>query len=543
MRLVVPLLIATLALAFAAPVAAGGPTAPVTSTLAPEGLGESFVPGVRLVSELPGGYVEEEFILSGAANNYTYAELPVRDELVLLQTDVPWTTRIIVRRPPDAAAFNGTVVIEWWNSTAQFDTAPVWDPSAEFFVREGWIYVGVTNSPTSIGHLVGGCRTFGLLPPTCGTRYAGLSIPEAGVAFEMGSQIANKLKGNDADRPIPPGYDVERIYHSGQSQQGGSIITYATAFHFPINDGYFVQAASGARPINFLPNCEPSPDNPSPPSYPACTPRVQGADALVATDLPVPLVQAMTETDVPRAAARGSRQPDSENFRYYEMAGVAHTHVHKNVELIPAGFLGGPLAPPLFLEDACLNPLNTGADGPVFGKYLQNAMWANLDRQVKQGIAPPSGELIELDAAGGIARGPLGNAIGGIRLPALEVPIASYTGVNLVDPAVPLFLQSLLGLFCFLTGSSADFDDVTLATLYQNNDDYVSDVHAAAKDLRRDGFLLQTAVNQIVADAEAADVMGEDGCGSGGGAALAILPLAWWRSRRAIGRRQREGRS
>ncbi len=125
----------------------------------------------------------------------------------------------------------------------------------------------------------------------------------------------------------------------------------------------------------------------------------------------------------------------------------------------------------------------------------------------------------------------------------MEVPIASYTGVNIVDPSMPLFLKSLLGLFCFLTGSTSDFDDVTLATLYQNNDDYVSDVRTAAKGLRQEGFLLQTAVNQIVADAEAANVMGEDGCGSGSGAARAILPLAWWRSRRAIGRRQHEERS
>ncbi len=529
MRHLAPLLIALL---LAGPALAGGPTAPVASHPAPEGVGEAFVPGVRLVSELPGGYVEEEFILSGAANNYTYAQPPVRDELVVLQPDVPWTTRLIVRRPPDPRAFGGTVVIEWWNSTAQFDTAPVWDPSAEFFVRENWIYVGVTNSPTSIDHLTGGCMTLGVLPPTCGTRYAGLSIPEAGVAFEMMSQIANKLKSLDADRPIPLSYDVERIFHTGQSQQGGSVITYATAFHFPANDGYFVQGATGARPINFQPSCTRDPDsNPSPPPYPACTPRLTGPDALVATDLPVPLVQALAETDVPGSLRRGGRQADTETYRYYEMTGVAHTTVHEDVELLPQGFLG---LPRLTLEDACLNPLNTSADGPVFGSYLMNAMWANLDSQARFGIDPPFGDPLQIDAAGAIARDALGNAQGGVRLPAIEVPIAAYTGTNIIDPNVFPPLQPLLGLFCRLTGSVDAFDHATLATLYQNNSGYVRRVRAAATALRVEGFLLRAAVDQIVADAEAANIMGEDSCGRGSGASLAILPLAWWRSRRAL---------
>jgi hypothetical protein len=68
---------------------------------------------------------------------------------------------MILRRPASHGPFNGTVVIEWWNSTADFDTAPVWDASAEYFARNGIVYVGVTNSNQSMDYLVGGCR-----PPT-----------------------------------------------------------------------------------------------------------------------------------------------------------------------------------------------------------------------------------------------------------------------------------------------------------------------------------------------------------------------------------------
>ncbi|MAE95416.1 MAG: hypothetical protein CL910_12205 [Deltaproteobacteria bacterium] len=497
------------------------------TVMAPPDLGESFSPGFRLVSELPGNYVEEEFILSGQANLYTYAEDPVPDELEILQPDVPWTTRIIVRRPPDPADFGGSVVVEWWNSTAGFDTAPVWDPSAEFFVQEGWIYVGVTNSTTSIDHLVEGCALFGgILPATCTGRYASLSLPENGVAFEMVSQIAALLKSQQLDRPIPLDYGVERLYHSGQSQQGGSMITYATAFHDDVNDGYFVQAASGARPINFGTDCA----DPAALPYPDCTPRLQGDDSLVATDLPVPVFHAMTETDVPGSVQRGARQADTPTYRYYEMTGVAHTTVHEGVEVIPSLFG----QPPLLLEDVCLGKPNTSADGPVFGSYLLNAMWASLDGQVRSGRTPPHGELMVVDGAGALVRDGRGNALGGIRLPAIEVPIAAYTGNNVVNPTtVPGFLQPLLGLFCFLTGTVTDFDHATLATLYQDNDDYARKVKIAAQELRAEGFLLKRSVDQIIADAEAADIMGESACGLGAELALVLLPWAAWRRRRS----------
>ena len=97
--------------------------------------------------------MEEELFVSGGATVYTYEEQPRREVVVPREPGVPYKTRLIVRRPADPARFSGTVVVEWWNSTASFDSAPVWDASAEFFAREGWIYVGVTNSNTPIAFL------------------------------------------------------------------------------------------------------------------------------------------------------------------------------------------------------------------------------------------------------------------------------------------------------------------------------------------------------------------------------------------------------
>ena len=276
--------------------AIAGPTDAIVITAPPEGEGDAFVPGVRLVEDLPKPYVETEYLVSGQATVFNYATNPsqAQSELVAIAEAVPYKTRMIVRRPTRATRFNGTVVIEWWNSTAGFDTAPAWDPSAEYFARKGIVYVGVTNSATSIEHLLGGCVLFGITEPTCGTRYASLSIPENGLAYEMMSQIATVLKTSGSNSPLPSDFQVKRLFHVGESQQGGSVITYANSFHLDgINDGYFIQAAARARAINFGPSCEEEDSQP----FPDCTPRLQYPENLVRTDLPVPVYQAVTQTD------------------------------------------------------------------------------------------------------------------------------------------------------------------------------------------------------------------------------------------------------
>ncbi len=440
-----------------APASWAAPTDPIVVEAPDAALGPAFPTGFRAIANLSQPYVEEEFLVSGAATLYTYNDPPVPTEVVPVQTGVPYKTRLIVRRPADPAAFNGTVVIEWWNSTAGFDTSPSWEASAEYFGRKGIIYVGVTNSDNAIRFLRGGCRLFGLLPPICGTRYRTLSLPENGLAYEMMSQLAHALRSGNGS-PLAAQYEVARVFHAGQSQQGGSVITYATAFHFPDNAGYFMQAAFSARPINFGPAC----GSAGAPVYPGCTPQLTGADRLVRTDLRVPVIRAQTETDMGSVAsgfgvlALGARQNDAEFFRYYEMAGTAHNVVHKNIDVAGTG---------LTLDDFCLDPINSLADGPVYGSYLYNAMWENMERQLTQGVPMPRAEKL-IESNGDLARDAHGNVRGGLRLPELDVPIASYAPSNTLDPALPAFLQPIGGLVCRLSGAVTDFDNITLNALY-----------------------------------------------------------------------------
>ena len=84
-------------------------------------------PFIAWFQDLPSmGYVEEEYSVSGKANIYGYLDDVGEDPRVVVQTpDVPYTTRILVRRPADCMdkagkcrRFNGTVYVEVLNATA-----------------------------------------------------------------------------------------------------------------------------------------------------------------------------------------------------------------------------------------------------------------------------------------------------------------------------------------------------------------------------------------------------------------------------------------
>jgi hypothetical protein len=479
--------------------AAAGPTDPVTVEDPPTDQGLPFLPGVRLVEDLAQEYVEEEFFISGEATLYNYGHNPPNSptDIVSIDEDVPYRTRIIVRRPSKPSKANGTVVIEWWNSTAGFDTAPAWDVSAEYFANEGVTYVGVTNSTTSLGFMVTGCRLFGVFPPACGTRYATLSMPENGLAYDIVNQIANLLKSDDPSNPLPKGFRPDIVLHAGESQQAGSVVTFATAFHEPgVSDGYFVQSGFSARPINFGPACGSEGALP----FPDCTPRLAYPASLVDTNLPVPVYQTVTQTDFEGLGfSVFARQPDTPTYRYYEITGGSHTTVHKGVELVPGD-------PPVLLSDLCLEELNTLADGPVFGAYVLNALWERMQEQVLDGAVPPAGVLMDTSASFDLLRDANENVLGGVRLPSITAPTATYVSTATANPALPAFLAGFANLVCRLSGAVQPFDQATLDGLYPEHAAYVSAVADGANSLKAQGLLLQQDAVKIKAAAGQSDI-------------------------------------
>ena len=461
----------------------------------PEGL--PHIPGTRAVADLEQDVVEEEFFFSGFADVYTYEEGNVHlGEKVIKAEDLPYKTRIIVRRPAKGKDFNGTVVIESMNSTARFDTQPSWDPSAEYFAREGIVYIGATTSGNgSIPFLRGGCGGFA---PSCGSRYASLGMMDNGQEYQMLNQLAASLKAKRG--PLPKSFGrVERVFLSGQSQQGGSIITHASEFDSDAVDGYFFMGASSARRIS---------DG---------APRLQGDERRVRTDLPVPVYRGSSETDVGTGA---TRQDDTDtspfaSFRLIEVPATSHNTVHE-VEVLP----GLPLS---FL---CVNQPYSLADGPIFGSHVWNAMWENMRIQVDEGILPPYASRIEIDG-GVIVRDEFENALGGVRLPELDLPTNSYFSprnegklicgdpdapgfpgcIPSFEPAISDFLlRFIASLACGLNGSLDPLSQETLDELYPNHGDYVSGIADLTNQLMADRFLLPADGEIHKTDAAESDI-------------------------------------
>ena len=110
--------------------------------------------------------------------------------------------------------------------------------------------------------------------------------------------------------------------------------------------------------------------------------------------------------------------------------------------------------------------------------------------------------LLLLDQNGQIARDEFGNALGGVRLPEMDVPTGSHNPpTNQADPNLPPFLQFLGNLACALSGSVSPFDQATLDTLYPDHDTYQSQVVESVNALKAQGLLLQSDAVSTITEA------------------------------------------
>ncbi|HWH78546.1 MAG TPA: alpha/beta hydrolase domain-containing protein, partial [Candidatus Binatus sp.] len=101
-----------------------------------------------------------------------------------------------------------------------------------------------------------------------------------------------------------------------------------------------------------------------------------------------------------------------------------------------------------------------------------------------------------------------GNDIAGIRLPAVEVPIGTYTGWNLRPRGLAEGeLSGLLGSFIPFAKTKAQRRTsgdprLSLEDRYRNHDDYVRQVSTAARILVEQRYLLADDAERIIAEAK-----------------------------------------
>src|SRR6476659_6727543 len=120
---------------------------PVTATSYPFGAADhTLVP--EDLSKV--GYVEDEYLVSGKANVYTW---PATGPAVVRTPDAPYTTRVLVRMPAKGQHFSGNVVVEMLNPSNLFDLNIGWAVAHRQMIANGDAWVGITAKPIAIAAL------------------------------------------------------------------------------------------------------------------------------------------------------------------------------------------------------------------------------------------------------------------------------------------------------------------------------------------------------------------------------------------------------
>ena len=87
-----------------------------------------------------------EYFFSGSAKSYIATDdLGADGKWNVQPADAAeYNSRMVVLRPINADDFNGTVVVEWFNVTGGIDAAPDMLQMHTEFIREGYVWVGVS---------------------------------------------------------------------------------------------------------------------------------------------------------------------------------------------------------------------------------------------------------------------------------------------------------------------------------------------------------------------------------------------------------------
>ena len=399
------------------------------------------------------GYEEQEYFLTGTARAFDPVGALGSDGRwsVTPSTTAPYKTRILVRRPVDPAKFNGTVVVEWLNVTAGFDTSPDWSFERTELMRRGFAWVGVSAQFVGIegtGGFFPGLKTFDPV------RYGTLSHPGDIYSYDMYSQAGHLLRHPQGINPLA-GLDVDHLMADGESQSASRMTTYVNAIApvAKVYDAFLIHSrASGASSLSLS---GPGATMPNP--------------TFIRTDISTPVLVVESENDVIRNLP--ARQGDSSRYRLWEMAGTSHVDAYA---LGPAAIA--------FLN--CDKPVNSGP-----GHYIMHTAIRRLWKWMRHPSSPPpSSPLITVDAQGAIVRDALGNALGGIRTPEVDVPIATLSGVGNTPSG-----------FCGLFGVTTPFMPQQLTNLYGTQVNYTFRfVVATARMLDSKFLLTDDAVDMIM---------------------------------------------
>jgi hypothetical protein len=435
------------------------------------------------------GYAMQEYAVSGIATSYRSAGLDDSGTISTAET-APYKTRIVLIRPADPKRFNGTVLVEWLNVTGGLDVPVDWTSLHRELVRSGFAYVGVTAQKVGIdgGGLGMGGPNARALKAADPARYGSLSHPGDAYSFDIYSQIGRFLKSRNG-AALFGSVPISRAIAIGQSQSAFFMTTYVNDIDpiAKVYDGIIIHSRGGSA-VGLSGHIDPVEVAKAPPMR-------------LRANLRVPVMQIVTETDLMTLAGGfyGARQPDNGHLRTWEVAGASHADNYL--------FLAGQIDTGRESIDkltALLEPTKSLApgmtapdfinDGPQH-HYIAEAALRAMDRWLKTGKAPSAAEPMKVDAGPppSLMRDADGLALGGIRSPWVDAPVALISGVS---PATSLQAS--------LFGFTKPFDAEKLNSLYPaGRQEYLAKFSTSLDNAIKDGFILADDRQEIMALATA----------------------------------------
>jgi Alpha/beta hydrolase domain len=458
--------LATLAGAAPAGAAGGSDVYAATATLSgPVTTGHVIEPlsgvGTNLAAN---GYVEQEYFASGTAHAFKATSSPSDGRWTIEPTtSAPYETRLIVRRPSSPKKFNGTVVVEWLNVSAG-ESSPDWDYLNPMLMAEGYAWVGVSAQALAINggsSILGTQSAGGGLMQQEPSRYGSLHHPGDPYALDMYAQIGlalRKAHGSDVLGSLHPHHFVA----AGESQSAFYMTDFADALQ-PLThayDGIFIHSRGGSGAGIGSGN------------------GLKG-DLRIRTDLSVPVFMFETQTDLTTLGYAPAQQPNTARIRTWEVAGTSHADAYL------FGGNGGILG--------CTQPIN---DGPQH--QVVQAAFTAFDKWVVDGAAPPTPSPFHLAGTNPTtyATDKNGNVIGGVRTPAVDVPISTLSGQ--APPGATVI--------CSLFGSATPLSASTLAALYPTKADYIADYTRSLDKAIKGGYILATDRSEMLDQAQQAPI-------------------------------------
>jgi hypothetical protein len=430
------------------------------------------------------GYVEEEFVVSGAASVYDWAA----DGAVTTRgAATPYTTRILVRRPKDARRFSGAVLVELMYTPRRWDWPMMWGYMRDGLIARGDAWVGITM-PGAIGGLqkfdAARYRDLAFKNPseTPCTGAAAAAAIEDGLKWDAISQVGALLKSGPSTSPLRAAAPALYL-----TVQGGDLTTYMNAFHRrarldggrPVYDGYLARAPFAATRIN------------------QCAPAPAVSDARQALGhLDVPVISVTTQGDLPNTFALRRDDSDAANDRYrlYEVAGSGHIDKFaydgfpSMADQETAGNAQGNPQWPFTMPCTPAIPL---MNVPILST-VYDAAFDRLDAWARKNTAAPRAPRLTATAAEGasitISADDAGHGVGGVRTPYVDVPIASYT-TSSAGPGT-----------CAEMGHVIPFDAARLQSRYGSFEAYAAKIDQSVRRLSEERWLTPADARRIRAE-------------------------------------------